>query len=285
MKWLRTLAALIILASLSGTAGAACTISVVSANFGSYSGSALDPGAVPVTISCASGEAYDVGLSAGMGQGATVSSRKLTGPGGAVLAYTLFQDPGRSIVWGNTSGTNSETGTGTDSEQILNMYPRLAAGQFIAPGTYTDTVTARVSSSSTETTTFTITAIVQAACTVESQSLSFGGYAGLETDGVAVVTVTCTNTTTYNLGLSVGDGNGATITTRRMTGPSSATLDYQLFQDSGRTTNWGDTVGADTMAGTGTGSAQSLSISGRIPSAQWVRPGSYSDVVIATVSY
>ncbi|MGY2735254.1 Csu type fimbrial protein [Sphingomonas sp. UYP23] len=285
MMWFRTLAAVIILAALPGTADAACAISAVSANFGTYSSASLDPGAVPVTVNCASGEAYDVGLSAGMGQGATVTTRKLTGPGGAVLAYKLFQDAGRSIVWGNTSGTNSETGIGTANKQILNIYPRVSTGQFVAPGTYTDKITARVSSTSTLTTTFTITAIVRAACTVASQSLSFGTYTGIQADSIAVVTVTCTNTTSYNLGLSIGNGSRATITTRRMTGPASATLKYQLFQNSGRTTNWGNTVGSDTRAATGTGSAQGLSIYARIPSSQSVRPGSYSDVIIATVSY
>lgn len=283
--WLRTLPALVILIALPGAASATCTISVVSANFGTYSGAAVDPGAVPVTITCASGEAYDVGLNAGMGQGATVTTRRLTGPGGGVLAYKLFQDASRSIVWGNTSDTNAVSGIGTANKQVLNMYPRLATGQFVAPGTYTDTITARVSSTSTSTVTFTITAVVQPACTVASESLAFGPYAGVQKDGVAGLTVTCTNTTAYNLGLSIGNGSGATIATRRMTGPSSATLEYQMFQDSGRTTNWGETIGSDTETGTGTGAAQSLYIYARIPGGQHVQPGSYADTIIATLSY
>ncbi len=278
-------AALVVLTALPGAASATCAISTVSANFGVYSGTALDPGAVPVTINCASGEVYDVGLNAGVGQGATVTTRRLTGPGGAVLTYKLFQDASRAIVWGNTSGTNSRSGTGTASKQILNIYPRMAAGQFVAPGTYTDTITARASSASTVTTTFTITAIVQASCTVSSESLSFGTYANVQKDGIAAITVTCTNTTAYNLGLSIGNGSGATIATRRMTGPSSTVLNYQMFQDSGRTTNWGNTIGSSTKTGTGTGVAQRLSIYARIPGGQNVRPGAYADTIIATVTY
>jgi spore coat protein U-like protein len=36
-----------------------------------------------------------------------------------------------------------------------------------------------------------------------------------------------------------------------------ALINYALYSNSGRTTNWGDTVGIDTVSGTGTGSAQS----------------------------
>lgn len=285
MMWIRTLVALLLLAALPGTATATCAISVVAANFGTYAGAALDPGAVPVTISCDAGEAYDAGLNAGTGQGATVTLRKLTGPSGAVLSYRLFQNASRTAVWGDTKGTNSISGTGSGAKQILNIYPRLATAQFVAPGTYTDTVTARVSSSSTVTRTLSITAVVQAACTLTAQSLAFGTYAGVQRDVTAAMTVTCSNTITYNIGLSTGNGSGATITTRRMTGPSATTLNYLMFQNSGRTTNWGNTVGTSTKAGTGTGGAQGLSIYARIPGGQLVRPGAYTDTVIATVTY
>ena len=56
------------------------------------------------------------------------------------------------------------------------------------------------------------------------------------------MTVTCTNTTTFNIGLNAGTATGATVTTRKMTGPASATLNYKLFRDSARTQNWGNTV-------------------------------------------
>jgi spore coat protein U-like protein len=70
-----------------------------------------------------------------------------------------------------------------------------------------------------------------------------------------------------------------------MTGPSSALLGYKLFSNSGYTTNWGNTVGTDTVAGIGTGTAQSLSVYGQLPAGQFVRPGNYTDTVIATVTY
>jgi spore coat protein U-like protein len=99
------------------------------------------------------------------------------------------------------------------------------------------------------------------------------------------VQVTCTNTTPYNVGLNPGTAIGATVTTRKMTGPASATLNYALTQDSGHVTNWGQTVGTDTVAGTGNGSAQTLTVYGILAAGQYPAPGAYSDTITATVTY
>ncbi|MBV8493465.1 MAG: spore coat U domain-containing protein, partial [Alphaproteobacteria bacterium] len=99
------------------------------------------------------------------------------------------------------------------------------------------------------------------------------------------LTVTCTNTTPYNVGLDKGSGTGATITNRLMTGPSSATVTYGLFQDSGHSTNWGNTVGTDTVAGTGNGSAQTLTVYGHIAPQTTPQPGAYADTVNVTVTF
>jgi len=89
----------------------------------------------------------------------------------------------------------------------------------------------------------------------------------------------------YNVGLSAGLATGATVTNRSMTGPASALLGYKLFSDSGRTINWGNTVGINTVAGVGNGASQSLTVYGQIPAGQFVRPGSYADTITATVTY
>jgi spore coat protein U-like protein len=99
------------------------------------------------------------------------------------------------------------------------------------------------------------------------------------------ITATCTNTTSYNVGLSAGVATGATVTNRSMTGPAAALLGYKLFSNSGRTVNWGNTVGIDTVAGTGNGVAQSLTVYGQIPAGQFPRPGNYADTITATITY
>jgi spore coat protein U-like protein len=70
-----------------------------------------------------------------------------------------------------------------------------------------------------------------------------------------------------------------------MTGPGSALLHYKLFSNSGYTTNWGNTVGTDTLAGTGNGGTQPLTVYGQIPAAQFTAQGNYTDTIIVTLTY
>jgi len=137
----------------------------------------------------------------------------------------------------------------------------------------------------TATTTFGISATVVASCGVSATALAFGNYTGAVATTSSTLTVTCSNSTAYNIGLSVGSGTNATVTTRSMTGPNSASLSYQLYQDSGYSTYWGQTVGTDTLAGTGTGAAQAITVYGQIPASEYVAAGSYSDTITATITY
>ena len=138
---------------------------------------------------------------------------------------------------------------------------------------------------STSTATFAVTATVNAACTISATSLAFGTYASTAATAQSSITVTCSNTTAYNVGLNQGSTTGATVTTRQMTGPSGATLNYALYQNSGLTTNWGNTAGTDTVSGTGNGAAQTLTVYGQIAGGQFPAAGSYTDTVTATVYY
>ena len=138
---------------------------------------------------------------------------------------------------------------------------------------------------STATTTFNVTATVQATCLISANNLGFGTYSGSAIATTTTMSVTCTNGTTYNVGLNAGTAAGATVTARAMTGPGAATLSYALYEDSGHSTNWGNTVGTDTKAGTGNGSAQSLTIYGNLTANQYPTPGSYSDTITATITY
>lgn len=137
----------------------------------------------------------------------------------------------------------------------------------------------------TSTTTFGVTATVQASCQITATPLAFGTYSGGQIDATSTVTATCTNSTTYTIGLSAGLGQGASTSNRLMTGPAAAVLPYSAYQDGGRTLNWGIVPGVDTVAGTGTGSAQSITVYGRLGAGQFVAPGSYSDTLTATITF
>lgn len=142
------------------------------------------------------------------------------------------------------------------------------------------------------TNTFQVTATVTSACTVSGSSLNFGSAidplaASVPLDATSTVTVVCSNSTPYTVALNAGSnaGGAANFGARAMKSGSD-TLAYQLYMDAGRATVWGDgTSSSSTKAGTGSGSAQSLTIYGRLPSLANVVPGNYTDTVTVTISY
>lgn len=139
----------------------------------------------------------------------------------------------------------------------------------------------------TASTSFAVTATVNASCSISANPLAFGGYdpfSASPNDALTTLSATCTATTPYTVGLNAGTGSGATVATRKMTS-SSNTLNYSLYQDAARTTVWGSTIGTDTVAGTGIGTAQSLTVYGRIPASQNVPAGNYNDTIIVTITY
>jgi spore coat protein U-like protein len=135
---------------------------------------------------------------------------------------------------------------------------------------------------------FTVQLTLTASCIINSAStLDFGspGVLTANVDQTSTVQVQCTNTTPYNIGLDAG-ANGGTTTTRLMkVGGAGAAIQYTLWQNLGRTTNWGNTVGTDTQASTGTGSAQSFTVYGRVAPQTTPVPGAYSDTITVTVTY
>lgn len=143
----------------------------------------------------------------------------------------------------------------------------------------------------TATGTLSVTANVGANCSVgvATNLLPFGTYTtGVNLDVNGVLQVTCTATANYNIALDAGAGTGATIPTRILTNPSPAgTLQYTIYTDPTRTTVWGNGTTGSTVAGVGTGAAQSVTVPGRIFAAQagTVSPGNYTDTVNITVNF
>jgi spore coat protein U-like protein len=139
----------------------------------------------------------------------------------------------------------------------------------------------------TASTTFQVSATVNNSCAVSANALSFGTYNPLSTLGLTLsggVIVTCTVGTPFNIGLNQGTATGATVTTRQMASGSNL-LSYALYRDTLHTLNWGQTVGTDTLAGTGTGLAITYPVYGSLPASQSVPTGTYSDTITVTVSY
>jgi spore coat protein U-like protein len=140
---------------------------------------------------------------------------------------------------------------------------------------------------STTTSTFQSQIAVVAACTILSATtLDFGsnGVLTANIDQTSTIQIQCTNTTAFNIGLDAGTASGATVATRKMTNGAN-TINYLLYRDAGRTTNWGNTVGTDTVSSSGNGASQSFTVYGRVPAQTTPQPATYTDTITVTVTY
>jgi spore coat protein U-like protein len=146
----------------------------------------------------------------------------------------------------------------------------------------------------TVTTNMAVSSSVTATCVIAAAPLSFGAYNTVTTanvDATAVLTFTCTNGTTgiqitLGQGLDPAAGSSDTIPLRQMQSGATNRLAYFLYQETGRTTVWGNTLATAPAAVVGTGAAQTATVFGRIPSGQTtVLAGAYTDTVVATLNF
>ena len=276
---------LLILMTGSIAYGANCTIKATGVNFGNYS-TTIRKVVGTVTVTCSKNVSYAIALNQGLGTGATVTNRSMKS-GSNVLGYGLYTNAARTINWGDSTGTNWVTRTGTGSAQKINIYAEIPANEYSNVGTYSDTITASVEGAGFKTVnaSFAVKASMLAHCILSASPLVFGSYTGVVNNATTSIDVTCTNQTSYTVGLNQGKSSGATVTKRAMTGPAGSLLKYGLYSDSGHTRNWGNTAATNWVSGAGAGSKQSLTVYGQIPAGQFPRPGSYSDTIIAKITY
>jgi len=127
-----------------------------------------------------------------------------------------------------------------------------------------------------------VSAAVTDVCNVTTSPVAFGNIdvttAG-NVDATGGFSVTCTSGLAWTAAADAGNGTGASTAARKMMSGANL-LNYALYTDSGRTTNF---VSA---TGTGSGSAQASTIYGRVPSGQTTVPaGSYADSVTVSLTY
>ena len=136
----------------------------------------------------------------------------------------------------------------------------------------------------------TVSASVTNNCTITTAPLAFGAYdpvvanASANLDGTGTVTIACTKGATTTIGLNLG--NNGTGSTRRLGDGSSNFLAYEVYQDGGRSTIWGNSGGALlTPPAAPSKAARDFTAFGRVPSNQDIPAGSYSDTITATVNF
>ena len=107
--------------------------------------------------------------------------------------------------------------------------------------------------------------------------------------GTGVISVTCSTGAPYTVGLDAGlhPSTPGDTTTRRMAGAAQTTsyVTYDLWQNAGATTHWGNNSPVDTVGGTGTGAAQQITVYGQIPAQTQAQADVYMDTVTITVNY
>jgi spore coat protein U-like protein len=164
----------------------------------------------------------------------------------------------------------------------MNKYFKvaLAVGALTAAG---------AASAATTTGNLAVSATVATNCLFNSGTMAFATYTpgGGDKDVNGSILVRCTNGLSYAVGL--GTGLSGTELARNMQN-GAALLSYQLFKDAGRTANWGQTLAADRLAGTGAGlgTVQTLTVYGRIPDSGanlLAAAGSFADTVLVTITY
>lgn len=148
--------------------------------------------------------------------------------------------------------------------------------------------------------TFQVLMTVTSSCSVTGNNIQLGPVAGIApgavigTSGNSTISVTCSNGTAYNVGLqSSNNSSTAGVGTLKGTGSNTDTATYQLYKTAATAGNeWGNsgvspTAVGNGVAGTGTGSAQSISVYAKVSNATPTNPvaDSYSDTVTATVYY
>ncbi|HJU07251.1 MAG TPA: spore coat U domain-containing protein [Rhodanobacteraceae bacterium] len=139
----------------------------------------------------------------------------------------------------------------------------------------------------TTSSTMPVTITIQNACNVSSvapTTLNFGTQGPLlaAVNQTSTITVTCTKSAPYNIGLD--GGTSGNVNARTMVNGANS-VGYQLYSDSGRNTIWGNTIGTNTVASTGTGSAQAFTVYGQVPAQTTPPAATYNDTVNVTVTY
>jgi len=136
--------------SVSANVTSTCTINAGSLSFGSYdpvAGTQVD-GSATVSVACTKGANAQITLGQGThaaGGSTDAAPNRRMADGASNLQYSLFSDASRSVTWGNTSGTSVGYASSSSATSSLTVYGRVAAGQDVAAGSYTDTVVATIS--------------------------------------------------------------------------------------------------------------------------------------------
>jgi spore coat protein U-like protein len=124
---------------IRGSVQPTCAIMASPLSFGTYQPSVARDATASIAINCTNTAPYQVSL--GSGQNASGGSRRMAGPAGEFVAYSLSSNSARTAPWGDGSAIGAKvSGTGIGTSQNLTVYGRIPANQYARPGSYSDSV-------------------------------------------------------------------------------------------------------------------------------------------------
>lgn len=239
-----------------------------------------------------------------------INPRRMSNNKGSELHYNLFSNPTHTNLIGNSLTGIIYTSTLTLSQAgapqasaTFPVYGRIVPGQARPAGNYQSQNYATIHWVASTTSMPPVSACVGAntlqnvyqgaaasweeRCAIlGANDLSFGARDNLAAavPSQTTLSITCPNGTPWQVGLN--NGQNFTGTTRRMRhSTANAWISYGLFQNTARTTAWGNTIGTNTLGGTGNGSTQTLTIYGQTPAQPVSAPGTYQDTITVTLTY
>jgi len=210
----------------------------------------------------------------------------LTGGSGAVTVTFYGRIPGGQTL---AAGSYSSAFSGGDV-RLEYAYNEVLLGTAQAPAACTTATGVSGHKTATGGFPFTVTATVLPQCSAYvTTDMDFGSNVGAITaniDRTSTIGLTCLNRTAYTIALDNGLYANGTVRRMRHTTNPAWFIPYALYRESTRTQRWGSTPTVDLVSGTGTGTAQTLTVYGRAPPTTGaVAAGSYSDQIKVTITY
>lgn len=137
--------------AVSASVANGCTITAANTlGFGAYntvSGAAVNSSAA-IQVACTTGTETTITLGEGAHADALSSAdvplRQMIDGSGHLLAYSLFSDTQRLVVWGNTLDTGLPYVALSSAGADQTVFGRITANQDVPAGTYTDSVVATI---------------------------------------------------------------------------------------------------------------------------------------------
>lgn len=123
-----------------------CTIRATPLLFGVYNPDSCvaNQSTARLKVLCTLNTPYYVTLDQGAGYDATTRLRRMSGPDGYSIAYTLSQNPSCTINWGNVLGVDAKFGIGSGLAQTLVVYGQIPPKQNVKIGSYRDIVNVNI---------------------------------------------------------------------------------------------------------------------------------------------